>query len=91
MCHADISIYTYDWIPGYRKPWPNFKVDHECVNWDILNGWAKERAFSLFDQKSLVHPELGLFFPIVNGEVETAATVGDIHLVFPDDEKESNM
>ena len=90
MCHADIAVLTYDWIPGYRKPWPNYKMEHECVNRDNLNSWAKERAFSLFDQKSLVHPELGLSFPIVNGAVETAATGDNVHLVFPDNENRSN-
>ena len=67
-----------------------FKMDHECVNWDLLNDWAEERAFFLFDQKSLVHPELVLSFPTVDGDVETAARVGDTHFVFPDEEKKSN-
>lgn len=61
MCKADFSLLTYDWIPNYRKPWPNFKMDHECVDWKAFDDWAGERSFSLFDQKSLVHPELGKF------------------------------
>lgn len=70
MCKADFSLLTYDWIPNYRKPWPNFKMDHECVDWKAFDDWAGERSFSLFDQKSLVHPELGLAFPRINGTID---------------------
>jgi len=59
MCNADFSIITYDWLPNYRRPWANFKVDGECVNWEKIDAWAGDRFFSLFDQKALVHPELG--------------------------------
>ena len=59
MCNPDLSILTYDWLPDYPKPWPNFTIDLECVNWEKVDAWAGERAFSLFDQKSLVHPTLG--------------------------------
>ena len=59
MCHADTSAVTFDWKPQYRRPWPNFSVDHTCVNWEALDDWASERSFSAFDQKSLVHPEFG--------------------------------
>ena len=67
MCNPDVTILTYDWMPNYKKPWPNFNINGECVNWDKLEAWAEERAFSLFDQKSVVHPELGLSFPVING------------------------
>lgn len=59
MCHADPSILTFDWLPNWRSPWPNFAIDHTCVDWNALDDWAAKRSFSVFDQKSLVHPELG--------------------------------
>lgn len=68
QCNADFSIITYDWLPNYRRPWANFKVDGECANWEALDNWAGDRFFSLFDEKSLVHPELGISYPMVNGE-----------------------
>lgn len=61
MYHADTSVVTFDWRPNWRRPWPNFSVDHTCVDWDALDSWAAERSFSVFDQKSLVHPKLGGF------------------------------
>ncbi len=67
MCNADYSVITYDWLPNYKRPWGNWNVDGECVNWEKLDGWAGEHAFSLFDQKSLVHPDLGLSYPMDDG------------------------
>ncbi|KAF2236011.1 hypothetical protein EV356DRAFT_543004 [Viridothelium virens] len=84
MCHADISVFTYDWIPSYRKPLPNFKVAHECVDWELLGNWTRERSFSLYDQKSLIHPDLGVSFPKANGPVEANAWNLDRRLIFPD-------
>ncbi|RDL29901.1 uncharacterized protein BP5553_10528 [Venustampulla echinocandica] len=74
MCNADFSVITYDWLPNYRRPWANFKVDGECVNWEKLDAWAGDRFFSLFDQKALVHPELGISYPIVDGVIPTDST-----------------
>lgn len=85
MCHADTSVLTFDWRPNWRTPWPNFSVDHTCVDWDALDSWAAERSFSLFDQKSLVHPELGLAFPIVNGSIEDISHGPEMHIVWPED------
>lgn len=74
MCQADFSIITYDWLPNYRRPWANFKVDGECMNWEALDSWAGERFFSLFDQEALVHPDLGISYPIVDGVIPMDST-----------------
>lgn len=70
MCHADLSVVTFWWHPEMRKPMPNFHIDQTCVNWDALDAWASKRSFSIFDQKTLVHPQLGLSFPMVDGEIQ---------------------
>ncbi|KAK0724133.1 hypothetical protein B0H67DRAFT_549984 [Lasiosphaeris hirsuta] len=70
MCHADLSVVTFWWHPEMRKPMPNFHLDQTCVNWDRLDAWASKRSFSIFDQKTLVHPKLGLSFPMVDGEIQ---------------------
>ncbi|RDA84055.1 hypothetical protein CP532_0777 [Ophiocordyceps camponoti-leonardi (nom. inval.)] len=69
MCHADLSVVTFDWLPGRRKPWPDFKIEQTCVDWERLDRWAAERSFSIFDQKTLVHPQLGISFPSVDGKI----------------------
>ncbi|KAI0388635.1 hypothetical protein F5Y17DRAFT_474350 [Xylariaceae sp. FL0594] len=84
MCNPDISIYTHVWVPGYRKPWPNFDVEHECVNWDILNGWAKKNSFDMFEPNLLIHPELGLSFPIIDGKIQLSALSNTTVFVHPD-------
>ena len=59
MCQPDISMITFRWRRDFRTPWANFVLDQECVNWKALDQWVAKRAFSAFDQKSLVHPQLG--------------------------------
>ncbi|KAJ8133272.1 hypothetical protein O1611_g346 [Lasiodiplodia mahajangana] len=60
MCHADPSIVTFDWKgPNWRRPWPNFNIEHTCVDWDALGAWAAERSFDIYDQHTVVHPNLG--------------------------------
>jgi len=84
MCHADTSVVTFEWEPKYRKPWPVFSNDHTCVDWGALDNWSSKRSFSLFDQKSLVHPELGLAFPLIDGKIETIAQGPHMHIVWPE-------
>lgn len=78
MCNADFFVGTFEWRSNWRRPRPNYIVDHICVDWDSLESWAMERTFSVFDQKSLIHSELSGFRPartmfpdrLVNGESE---------------------
>ncbi|KAF2717511.1 hypothetical protein K431DRAFT_315697 [Polychaeton citri CBS 116435] len=85
MCNPDLSVVTMEWKPHYRRPWPNFNVDHTCVNWEVLDEWASRRSFNIFDQKSLVHPEMGLVFPLIDGEYEDIAGGEGIHIIWPED------
>ncbi|KJZ80042.1 hypothetical protein HIM_00756 [Hirsutella minnesotensis 3608] len=63
MCAADISISTYDWKMDHLKPWPNFRVAHECANWDSIVAWAqRHRAPNLYGNM-LMHPKLGAISP----------------------------
>jgi hypothetical protein len=74
MCKADNSLITYDWLPNFPHPWARWEIEKECVDWEKLDSWAAQRSFSVFDQKSLVHPELGLAFP-VKQETQVGAKV----------------
>lgn len=57
MCHADLSVMTFHWVEDSEDPKPNFKYEHECVNWKALEGWASKRAFDIDDPTMLVRPE----------------------------------
>ena len=58
LCRADTALLTYEWKPGYRKPWPRFDVQHRCRDWGAVSRWAEEHAV---DTRGgvLVNPEMG--------------------------------
>ncbi|OAQ76521.1 hypothetical protein VFPBJ_08881 [Purpureocillium lilacinum] len=56
MCNADVVIQTFDWIPNFHRPWPNFRIVHECANWDAIEEWAWAHHFDGFDESLLKHP-----------------------------------
>jgi hypothetical protein len=49
MCQPDLTVLTFDWKEGSTRPVPNYHVDHECVNWEQLQGWVDQHSFSLDD------------------------------------------
>ncbi|KAJ6442617.1 GTP:AMP phosphotransferase, mitochondrial [Purpureocillium lavendulum] len=56
MCNADVVIQTFDWIPNFHRPWPNFRIVHECANWEAIEEWAWAHHFDGFDETLLKHP-----------------------------------
>ena len=62
MCHADISVQTFQWRPDYGAPWPNFNVRHECRNWEALLEWNDKRLVNTTNK--LWHPILGISHPL---------------------------
>ncbi|KAJ8067837.1 hypothetical protein OCU04_003431 [Sclerotinia nivalis] len=86
MCHADTSITTFNWEEGIRRPMPDFAGWHTCNNWQVLDDWATARAFSMFDQKSLINPTYGIAFPKINGKIEyTPPGKEGFRVVWPED------
>lgn len=66
-CQADISLQTMQWDMDILPPFINFAAaPHECVHWDPLQDWLKERIFDVYAPGAVVHPILGPSFP--NGE-----------------------
>jgi len=67
MCKPDISLVTFHWInqtaqhedPSAQYPTNSDRSLHECTNWDILDNWARDRAFDLYNTGLLQKPELG--------------------------------
>ena len=52
-CHSDISLITWGWNDTEATPYANFKVEHECRNWDSILAWTKARQV---DQSAIVRP-----------------------------------
>lgn len=47
MCHADVSVYAATWIAdSHEKPNKDLisNGERECVNWDAIDKWSRERA-----------------------------------------------
>lgn len=59
MCKADVSLMTFDWREGYRKPWPNFEVAHDCRNFEVIDAWAEGHGVDIFEGGMIMHPQLG--------------------------------
>ncbi|ESZ94410.1 hypothetical protein SBOR_5203 [Sclerotinia borealis F-4128] len=88
MCHADTSITTFEWEEGIRRPMPDFAGWHTCNNWQVLDDWATSRAFSMFDQKSLINPTYGIAFPLVDGQIDyTPPSEEGFRAVWPGDKE----
>jgi hypothetical protein len=58
MCNADLSLMTFRWVDDDLSPKPNFKGQHECVNWQKIEDWVASRSFNPDDPKLLIHPKL---------------------------------
>ena len=59
MCRGDTTLITFHWGHTVKLPQPDFTLEHECVNWDSLIGWAGKHAINVFEEGMLVHPTLG--------------------------------
>ncbi|PQE26198.1 Tat pathway signal sequence protein [Rutstroemia sp. NJR-2017a BBW] len=55
MCHGDIGIVTYQWSEESLMPVTN-QTTHQCINWDRLDKWSKERSVDMMKPGWLVHP-----------------------------------
>lgn len=68
MCQGDASLVTMRWGKHQAIPLGNFSSAHECVNWDSLDNWAKQRSVDVFAPGVMVHPTLGPSFPDGKGQ-----------------------
>jgi len=65
QCNADTTLIPLHWTPD-RLPIALDNGNHQCVKWEPLAGWIKERAFDPQQPGLVVHPILGEVF--ANGQ-----------------------
>lgn len=65
MCYGDISVSTYVWAEGHLIPFPNFRLEHECRDWNSLETWAMEHKLPPLGDELLKHPTYGNIMVIV--------------------------
>ncbi|KAI0153130.1 hypothetical protein GGR57DRAFT_467789 [Xylariaceae sp. FL1272] len=51
------------WGEYTRIPIGNFTAPHECVNFDAIQNWARDRVYDVMAPGVLVHPVLGPSYP----------------------------
>ncbi|KAJ3509500.1 hypothetical protein NLJ89_g5194 [Agrocybe chaxingu] len=44
MCSADVAMITYEWVRGFRLPYPDFNTKHQCRNYQKILDWANDNA-----------------------------------------------
>ena len=60
MCLGDVGLITFEWSPDNLIPVAN-ATTHQCVNWESLDVWTKERAVDMYKKDYLIHPKFGKF------------------------------
>ncbi|KAI1208031.1 uncharacterized protein F4807DRAFT_468908 [Annulohypoxylon truncatum] len=58
ICHGDVNVIPFSWLQDdeHQIPLPTMQFGslHQCIKWDKLDAWAKERRLDLFDKELLV-------------------------------------
>lgn len=62
-CHGDVAIQAYSWQDFQLVPYPNFRVQHVCRDWDSIVKWAKDHRAPKLTGSALVHPLYGHVYP----------------------------
>ncbi|KAF6229662.1 hypothetical protein HO173_011308 [Letharia columbiana] len=63
QCNADLSILPMQWGATTRVPIGLDEGHHQCVQWDKIDNWMKERSLDVFAPGVIVHPILGEAYP----------------------------
>ena len=59
-CNADMTMRVLKWHPNLLLP-STVDHDHECMDWDRIDAWAKERYVDTATPGLLVHPTKGMY------------------------------
>ena len=57
MCRGDVSLATYSYIKGTKNVTARTWGHHQCIDYDSLMAWVKERAVDIFQEGALMPPD----------------------------------
>lgn len=57
MCRGDVSLATYTYLKGTADVTARTWSKHQCVDYDALSAWVRERAIDIFEEGVLTKPE----------------------------------
>ena len=55
-CKGDTALTTFRWIEADPRPAAVFESQHQCVNWEKLFEWARQRYVDKDEMGALVSP-----------------------------------
>ena len=47
MCNADVGLLTFDWVEGFDTPFPNFRTQHKCRDFEKIYQWYEDSIFDI--------------------------------------------
>ena len=53
MCRGDTALGTFRWVDDL--PYSRVYSDHECVDWQRLDTWARGRMVNMSDYSQFLH------------------------------------
>jgi hypothetical protein len=62
-CTANTEVLTLSWMEEHSEPWPDFSINRQCGDFDLLLKWQEEHAidYQKFDEMPV--PEGAYLFP----------------------------
>ncbi|KAK4222471.1 hypothetical protein QBC38DRAFT_375070 [Podospora fimiseda] len=57
LCQASTDVYTHIWTDGVEHPFPDFRGDRKCKNYDVIKDWQNKNAVDVEKFVALRAPE----------------------------------
>jgi hypothetical protein len=57
MCQASTDVYTHIWTDGVEHPFPDFGVNHQCRDYDVIKKWQDRNAVDVDEFVALRAPQ----------------------------------
>jgi Mycotoxin biosynthesis protein UstYa len=51
LCHADVSVITFNYVEGIRGPMADFSINHQCRDFDSLLQWKLDHQVNVTDEE----------------------------------------
>jgi len=83
MCTANVDIYTYNWVQGQSKPFPDFNMYHKCRDFDAILDWHRKNHVHT-EMYKIVHPADGQFMWPADSKVNLPGMGIDLTGLHPD-------
>lgn len=49
MCHADVGVFTSNWVTWRDQPWPDFNTQKKCRDFDGILKWVQTNQMGPYE------------------------------------------